>query len=137
MEQESTQEQRIAAHAKRIGQRLRDRERRKKPPRFVPASRLDQIVAEVAAFYRIPAALLTGKSRPAHVAGPRMVAMYLARKLTPASLEGVGFYFERDHTTVINAERRIAMEVATSADTAAQVAFLERKLSRREPVEAA
>ena len=39
---------------------------------------------------------------------PRQVGMYLARKLTPLSLQQIGAYFGgRDHSTVLHACRKV------------------------------
>ena len=47
---------------------------------------------------------MTSKRRPANIAFPRQVAMYLARELTKASLNEIGEAFGgRDHGTVLHA----------------------------------
>lgn len=57
---------------------------------------------------------LQGKKRSRTVTFPRHVSMYLARQLTPMSLEEIGGYFGgRDHTTVLHAARNIAKQVET------------------------
>ncbi|MEA3265717.1 MAG: helix-turn-helix domain-containing protein, partial [Candidatus Fermentibacteria bacterium] len=38
---------------------------------------------------------------------PRQVSMYLMRDLTNLSLEEIGSFFGRDHSTVLNAIKRI------------------------------
>ncbi len=51
---------------------------------------------------------LQGKRRHKSVTRPRQICMYLARELTPLSLEEIGGYFGgRDHTTVLYASRMI------------------------------
>ncbi len=51
---------------------------------------------------------LQGKRRNRSVAFPRQVCMYLARQLTPLSLDEIGGYFgRRDHTTVLHAIQTI------------------------------
>ena len=46
--------------------------------------------------------------RSRHIARPRQVAMYLAKKLTTKSLPEIGRKFTgRDHTTVIHAIKKI------------------------------
>ncbi|MCH7812427.1 MAG: chromosomal replication initiator protein DnaA [Planctomycetes bacterium] len=56
---------------------------------------------------------LLSKKRTHSIAQPRQLCMYLARELTPLSLEEVGGYFGgRDHTTVLHATRRIAQRRA-------------------------
>jgi chromosomal replication initiator protein len=41
------------------------------------------------------------------LARPRQVAMALARELTEHSLPDIGQAFEKDHTTVLHADRKI------------------------------
>ena len=49
------------------------------------------------------------KKRPANIAKPRQIAMYIAKELTQKSLPEIGELFGgRDHTTVLHAVRRIA-----------------------------
>lgn len=51
---------------------------------------------------------LLGRKRSRSISHPRQVAMYLARKLTPLSLEEIGAHFGgRDHSTVLHAERTV------------------------------
>jgi chromosomal replication initiator protein len=48
------------------------------------------------------------KKRPANIAKPRQIAMYIAKELTQKSLPEIGELFGgRDHTTVLHAVRRI------------------------------
>ena len=49
---------------------------------------------------------LQGKRRTRSITFPRQICMYLARELTPLSLQEIGGYFGgRDHTTVLHATR--------------------------------
>jgi len=50
---------------------------------------------------------LIARCRAKEVAFPRQIAMYLARELTGASLPQIGHAFDRDHTTVLHACRRV------------------------------
>jgi chromosomal replication initiator protein len=57
----------------------------------------------VAAHYRLRADDLTGRDRHSIIAGPRAVAMYLARKHTVQSYPELGRRFgNRDHSTVFH-----------------------------------
>jgi chromosomal replication initiator protein len=63
---------------------------------------------------------LLGRKRSRSISHPRQFAMYLARKLTPLSLEEIGAHFGgRDHSTVLHAERAIDATRLTD-ETAAQ-----------------
>lgn len=55
------------------------------------------------------------------VARARQVAMFLARERTPYSLPQIGRCFNRDHTTVIHAVRRIEAMSAADSVFAARV----------------
>jgi chromosomal replication initiator protein len=58
--------------------------------------------------YNVKPSDLQGKRRNRSIAYPRQICMYLARELTPLSLEEIGGYFGgRDHTTVMHAIRTI------------------------------
>ena len=62
----------------------------------------------VADFYKIKIADMYSKRRPANIALPRQIAMYLAKELTQKSLPDIGELFGgRDHTTVLHAVRKI------------------------------
>ena len=65
---------------------------------------------------------IRGKSRRSGIMRARSIAMYLARKLTTLSLEGIGEYFSgRDHTTVIHACKKVERLLAEEADLGAEL----------------
>lgn len=69
---------------------------------------VENIQKTVANFYKIKVADMYSKRRPANIAMPRQVAMYLAKELTQKSLPEIGDLFGgRDHTTVLHAVRKI------------------------------
>ena len=65
------------------------------------------IVGEVCSQFRLTREQLFSESRVARIAFGRMLAMYLCRLVTKASLARIGDAFHRDHTTVLYAIRRI------------------------------
>ena len=70
---------------------------------------VENIQKTVADFYKIKVADMYSKRRPANIAVPRQVAMYLAKELTHKSLPEIGDLFGgRDHTTVLHAVRKIS-----------------------------
>ncbi len=74
------------------------------------------ITSAVAASFEINPEFLKGKKRKREILIPRQVAMYLIRDLTDLPLEEVGAFFDRDHSTVLNAVRKIdSMMEADSA----------------------
>ncbi len=69
---------------------------------------VETIQREVAAYFDVKLHDLKGPKRHRAVAHPRMVAMYLARKLTNMSFPEIGSRFGgKDHSTVISAVRKI------------------------------
>ena len=70
---------------------------------------VENIQKTVADYYKIKVADMYSKKRPASIARPRQIAMYLAKELTQKSLPEIGELFGgRDHTTVLHAVRKIA-----------------------------
>lgn len=69
---------------------------------------IDNIQKTVAEYYKIRVADLSSKNRRQSITRPRQMAMCLARELTSHSFPEIGDAFGgRDHTTVINACKRI------------------------------
>ncbi len=72
---------------------------------------VENIQKTVADYYKIKVADMYSKKRPASIARPRQIAMYLAKELTQKSLPEIGELFGgRDHTTVLHAVRKISAE---------------------------
>ena len=72
---------------------------------------VENIQKTVADFYKIKVADMYSKKRPASIARPRQIAMYLAKDMTQKSLPEIGELFGgRDHTTVLHAVRKIGGE---------------------------
>jgi chromosomal replication initiator protein len=69
---------------------------------------IENIQREVAGYFDVKLHDLKGPKRHRAVAHPRMIAMYLARKLTSMSFPEIGSRFGgKDHSTVISAVRKI------------------------------
>lgn len=65
------------------------------------------VIEAAAAYFDLPVNALTGKSRAASVAQPRMIAMLVAREITSASTPMIGRSFGgRDHSTIIHGSNR-------------------------------
>jgi chromosomal replication initiation ATPase DnaA len=72
-----------------------------------------QIQALVSAHFDISVETLLGPDRSYRIVRPRQVAMFLSRKTTRASLLDIAHQFSgRDHTTVMNAIRRVEQRLA-------------------------
>ncbi len=70
---------------------------------------IDNIQKTVAEYFKIRVVDLSSKTRKQSITRPRQIAMSLARELTSHSYPEIGDAFGgRDHTTVINACKRIA-----------------------------
>lgn len=90
---------------------------------------VENIQKLVADFYKIKVADMHSKKRPAHIAKPRQIAMYLAKEMTQKSLPEIGEMFGgRDHTTVLHAVRKITAERANDPDLNQQLHVLEQTL---------
>lgn len=68
---------------------------------------IDNIMSTVAKYYNLPVKDLRSPRRSRMLARPRQVAMALARELTEHSLPDIGEAFEKDHTTVLHADRKV------------------------------
>lgn len=72
---------------------------------------VEVIQKTVADYYKLKVADMFSKRRPANIALPRQIAMYLAKELTQKSLPDIGELFGgRDHTTVLHAVRKISAD---------------------------
>lgn len=90
---------------------------------------VENIQKTVADFYKIKVADMYSKKRPASIAKPRQIAMYLAKELTQKSLPEIGELFGgRDHTTVLHAVRKIGGDRAKDTELNQQLHVLEQTL---------
>jgi len=72
---------------------------------------------------------MTSKRRPNNIAIPRMVAMYLSRRLTSKSLQEIGDAFGgRDHGTVLHACRSVEDRISNDPTLRQQVHHITQKL---------
>ncbi len=93
------------------------------PTLTVDAVDIEKIKDEVMHSYNIKLRLLLGPARHATAARPRMVGMWLARRLTSLSYPRIGAAFGgRDHSTVISACRKIERLLTIDAALFARVA---------------
>ncbi len=73
--------------------------------RIVRLADVERVVCDL---FRLIPEELRSSSRARNVAQPRMLAMFLARKLTQAAYSEIGEFFGgRNHSTVISAERQV------------------------------
>jgi chromosomal replication initiator protein len=92
---------------------------------------IEQIQKRVAEHFDVRIADMTSKRRPANIAFPRQIAMYLARELTKTSLSEIGEAFGgRDHGTVLHAHRLVKEKMTQDERTRQVVSFLDSQLTR-------
>lgn len=90
---------------------------------------VENIQRTVADFYKMKVADMYSKRRPANIALPRQIAMYLAKELTQKSLPEIGDLFGgRDHTTVLHAVRKISEMRSKQAELNHTLHVLEQTL---------
>jgi chromosomal replication initiator protein len=87
------------------------------------------IIAQTAAYFGVSIDDLTGPSRGRHLVQGRQIAMYLCRELTELSLPKIGAQFgNRDHTTVMYADRKINKLLAERRSVFNQVSELTNRI---------
>jgi chromosomal replication initiator protein len=90
------------------------------------------IMAVTAEYFAITIDDLVGGSRSRVLVGARQMAMYLCRELTDLSLPKIGEKFgNRDHTTVMHAERKIRAQMAEKLTVYNQIAELTSRIKVR------
>jgi len=88
------------------------------------------IIKAVCETFDVNESMLKGPRRHRHVTQPRQVAMYLIRELTDESLPRIGSLFGgRDHTTVLNALKRIEHLKSANPILRDRIARLAKELS--------
>jgi chromosomal replication initiator protein len=92
---------------------------------------LETIQKRVADHFQIRHSDMTSKRRPANIAQPRQIAMYLARQLTKHSLQEIGDAFGgRDHGTVIHACKTVDNMMEQDDSFRGSVEFLKAQLAK-------
>ena len=90
---------------------------------------VENIQKAVADFYSIKVADMYSKKRPANIARPRQIAMFMAKELTQKSLPEIGELFGgRDHTTVLHAVRKIGEERSRDGQLNHEIHVIEQTL---------
>ena len=92
---------------------------------------IEQIQRRVAEHFDVRVADMTSKRRPASIAFPRQVAMYLSRELTKASLNEIGDAFGgRDHGTVLHACKLVKKRMSEQDNLRQTISFIDSSLQR-------
>lgn len=79
---------------------------------FIPTP--DIIVEECAKYYTLRSEDLKGQSQSKNTVLARQISMFLIRRLTRYTLQDVGAFFNRDHTTVMHSLKKIEDMLAKS-----------------------
>jgi chromosomal replication initiator protein len=107
----------------------RDTAERLLAPRNSPANGFDAIALKVAAAFDVKPKDLRGPSRLRTILVARQVAMYLAHDAAGFSLPAVGRAFDRDHTTVLHAVRKVRERIDGDKTFAGRVKQLAGELA--------
>ncbi len=98
----------------------------------LPAKRsatFQDVMEAVSRYYSVSVQDMVGQSRVREILIPRQIAMFLLKKYVRMSHERVGEVFEgRDHTTVMNAVRKIEDKLQSDAQFLREVRSLEKEL---------
>ncbi len=74
------------------------------------------IIDEVEKYFRLPKGSLVTKKRSNDIAYPRHIAMYISRVILDESYPKIGEEFNRDHTTVMTAVKKIKANLSGDAE---------------------
>ena len=90
------------------------------------------IMGQTASYFGLSIDDLCGTSRSRVLVTARQIAMYLCRELTDLSLPKIGQQFgNRDHTTVMHADRKIRTQMAEKMTVYNQIAELTARIRGR------
>jgi len=90
---------------------------------------VDGIQRKVAENFDLRMSDMSSKRRPNNIAIPRMVAMYLSRRMTSKSLQEIGEAFGgRDHGTVLHAVKTIESRISSDANLRQQVHIVTQQI---------
>jgi chromosomal replication initiator protein len=90
------------------------------------------IMAVTSEYFSVSIDDLIGSSRSRVLVGARQIAMYLCRELTDLSLPKIGEKFgNRDHTTVMHAERKVRGQMAERLTVFNQISELTNRIKTR------
>lgn len=89
---------------------------------------IEQILKSVATVFQVRVSDIKGSTRTKEIALPRQVAMFLACKLIKESLQVLGAYFGRTHSTLLHASKAITKKLAEDETLRRQVSMVERDI---------
>ena len=89
---------------------------------------IENIQKTVAEYFEIRVNEILSTKRPKNIAEPRMVAMYLSRKLTDRSYPEIGDAFGKNHATIMHAEKKVEQRCAGDESFRMNVSAIQRQL---------
>ncbi len=90
----------------------------------------DLIISIVADHFQISSDDIKGSKRNSEIVYPRQIAMYLCLEMTNAGTKRIGEIMgNRDHSTIIHGQRKIASEIKTSENTRNTIDILKKKIN--------
>ena len=92
------------------------------------------ILTITADYFDITVDDLRGPAKGRDIVRPRQISMYLCRELTDLSLPRIGEAFNRDHTTVMHAERKIRKDLSEKPDVYDDVQQLTARIEAARPL---
>ncbi|MGB1275521.1 MAG: chromosomal replication initiator protein DnaA, partial [Nannocystaceae bacterium] len=102
------------------------------PSHCAPPVTIERVQKLVSTHFSVKIADLKGPRRHRSISRPRMIAMYLSRELTGASFPEIGQRFGgKDHSTVINACKRITSIQASEPEMRTTVTSLREQLANQ------
>ncbi|MFP6907088.1 MAG: chromosomal replication initiator protein DnaA [Verrucomicrobiota bacterium] len=92
---------------------------------------IERIQRSVAEYYDLRFTDMMSKKRPANIAFPRQIAMFLARELTDFSLPAIGQAFGKNHATVLHAWRSVNKKRQDNPAINQTLTLLKHRLQQR------
>jgi len=93
------------------------------------AARGEEIIKAVCIYFDISRIDLISPRRDREVHNPRMVAMWLCRRLTTSGYPTLGRLFERDHTSVIHSCRKMDLLISKRAPEGIKALYLKQLIA--------
>ena len=90
---------------------------------------VEQILKSVATIFQVRVSDLKGPPVQKRLLLPRQVAMYLALKMIKESLQTIGSYFGRTHSTLLHACKNIEKKLNNDEILRRQISMVERNIN--------
>lgn len=88
------------------------------------------IIDEVEKYFRLPGGSLMAKRKSNDIVYPRHIAMYIAREVLDESYPKIGEEFNRDHTTVMTAVKKIRENLSGDTELSAIIQDLVENINK-------